>query len=212
MIRIVLVRHAETEGMIKGLRLGENEKITKKGEKEAINLKKIIDLNNFDFIYTSPSVRSIQTMESFLGEKKFKNIIKSNLLKERKEASSFLGKKTSDLPWNILKENRNNGDWKYEDGESFNEIFERTGKILKLFGTYNDGINILVFSHGSIIRSIIIYIIFNGKISPGEYFRLTEILKIKSCGISEIIYSKEKFEKIYTWKIKDFMNSNNIIY
>lgn len=25
-------------------------------------------------------------------------------------------------------------------------------------------------------------------------------------------WSKEKFEKIYTWKIKDFMNSNNIIY
>ena len=189
MIRIVLVRHAETEWMIKWLRLWENEKITKKWEKEAINLKKIIDLNNFDFIYTSPSVRSIQTMESFLWEKKFKNIIKSNLLKERKEASSFLWKKTSDLPWNILKENRNNWDWKYEDW-----------------------INILVFSHWSIIRSIIIYIIFNWKISPWEYFRLTEILKIKSCWISEIIYSKEKFEKIYTWKIKDFMNSNNIIY
>ena len=84
--------------------------------------------------------------------------------------------------------------------------------ILKLFWTYNDWINILVFTHWSIIRSIIIYIIFNWKISPWEYFRLTEILKIKSCWISEIIYSKEKFEKIYTWKIKDFMNSNNIIY
>lgn len=124
----------------------------------------------------------------------------------------LLWKKTSDLPWNILKENRNNWDWKYEDWESFNEIFERTWKILKLFWTYNDWINILVFSHWSIIRSIIIYIIFNWKISPWEYFRLTEILKIKSCWISEIIYSKEKFEKIYTWKIKDFMNSNNIIY
>ena len=38
------------------------------------------------------------------------------------------------------------------------------------------------------------YIIFNWKVSPWKYFRLTEILKIIPWWITEIIYSKENYE------------------
>lgn len=205
-IKVVLIRHTETEWIRKWLRLWENDSLTKIWIQQAINLKNHIDIMNYDFIYTSTSKRSKETMIYSL-EINTKNINykELDLLKERKEATSFIWKKTLDLPWNIIRKNRNKKDWKYEDWESFSDIYNRTSEILNFFSQHEYNKNILVYTHWSIIRSIIIYIIFNWKVSPWKYFRLTEIFKIIPWWITEIIYSKENYENKFSWKIKYWM-------
>ncbi len=128
-----------------------------------------------------------------------------NILKERKEASSFIGLRHGEVPWDILKKYRNNPDWSYEDWESFSDIQIRTNKILNLFSSHPNGSRILVFSHASIIRSIVINILLPNVI-PWQYFDLTEKMKIKPCWISNIEYSMGNFEETYSWKLLTWMS------
>src|SRR5258706_5980906 len=112
---VYLIRHAKTEDSLNGIHQHADSPIITDG----VDFSIYKDLKP-EKVYSSPYLRAIQSAEKLFGEYEVLDYIY-----ELRNATSFrnLEKKVSHEIWEKVKhEFRKDPDWRYEDGESFNEI------------------------------------------------------------------------------------------
>lgn len=154
-MKLYIVRHGETEwNTAKKLQGWKNSDLTKKGIRGAKLLRKRLEDINFDFIYSSPQTRALETAEYIKKEDE-----KLIILDEIKEMGfgEWEGLEKEKLEIQYREEYYNFWNkphlYKTSGGESFEELYKRIeiglNKIIK-----NGGENVLLVSHGVVIKSI----------------------------------------------------------
>ena len=150
MSKLYIVRHGKTTWNEKGLLQGSTDiDLNNDGIKEANELALKLDLNNINICISSPLKRAKQTA-SILTQGKVK-IIYDALLKER-GFGSYEGKKINfDLigkQWDYKLNDSSNGI------ESIKECLNRTKKFLYKIKKEYPNKNILIVSHGGIMKAL----------------------------------------------------------
>lgn len=154
-MKLYIVRHGETEwNTAKKLQGWQNSDLTKKGIRGAKLLRKRLEDINFDYIYSSPQTRALETAEYIKKEDE-----KLIILDEIKEMGfgEWEGLEKEKLEIQYREEYYNFWNkphmYKTSGGESFEELYKRIevglNKIIK-----NGGENVLLISHGVVIKSI----------------------------------------------------------
>lgn len=154
-MKLYIVRHGETEwNKAKKLQGWENSNLTEDGIRGAKLLRKRLENVDFDFVYSSPLTRALETAE-YIKKDDEKLIV----LDEVKEMGfgqweglekDKLEKLYGEEYYNFWKKPHL---YKTCGGESFEELNKRVeiglNKIIK-----NGGKNVLLVSHGVVIKSI----------------------------------------------------------
>ncbi len=205
MKKIYLVRHGESEGNIGDLRQGAVTPLSESGEAQARILTRRFENINIDKIISSPQVRAkhtAETIDSLLN----KGIEFSELLIERKRPSSLVGKPKKDpdvlLVDNQIKEHFHDSEWHHSDEENFKDLKNR---VIDLF-EYVEGLpeeNILLVTHGVLMRMIATYIVMGKKLTSYDYWDFFVALEVDNASISVLKQSKFGDEEprwnIVTW-------------
>ncbi len=210
-INLYLVRHAETVGMHQGVRLGNDDELSPNGINQAIFLAKRLSTVSFNKVYCSPTLRAKQSLEKIQQvNSTVNNIIFDKDLIERREATSLIGVKTENMPWAYLKKHRLHRRWRFEDSESFQDIYDRSLIVLKKLAQNGNNDNVLVVTHGSFIRALFATILLGDGLTPRQYFQLTEKLNIFASAISKLEYSQKYYEDSPSWKIITWMDTAHL--
>ncbi|MDD7794988.1 alpha-ribazole phosphatase [Clostridium sp. 'White wine YQ'] len=163
-MKILLIRHGETEGNYKGLYQGRSEYgLNEEGKKQAIKLGELLKDYNISKVYCSPQKRCIETLE--LMNKKFRDIVFSEELREI-DFGKWEGLNYKEI------EKLFPGEWKnfiadyssftFPKGDSFKDFYYRCNSFLDKLKNEKDNEVILIVTHGGVIRAL-----FSGILSLG---------------------------------------------
>ena len=164
MTKLILVRHAQTIDNIKFILAGSiDSKISDIGRKQIKYLTNYLKDLNIDSIYTTTLSR---TKETILEISKLKNIdiIELENLNEI-NFGDFEGMTFNDIqslyPDEFQKIIDDGYDYKYPNGESLVNTYDRVCKEMDKIIKNSEGKTVLICSHGGTIRNIISYLITN---------------------------------------------------
>ncbi len=134
-----------------------------------------------------------------------KEVFYSDFLIERRPPSKFVGVSNDDVEYKeikkIISEHRMiDPSWKYEDGDSFNDIKNRAMSALSYLENREEQ-SILVVTHAGTLRAIVGAIIFGEDFTFSDYRRLYRSLKSENTGITLVEYSGENGMLKNGWKI-----------
>lgn len=163
--KFTFVRHGQAENNLTNVRAGDRDNVyhlTPEGKRQVRELAEILRAEDFDFIVSSPLLRTTETAE-ILNEKLGKEMELSDLVREYNFGS-----------WNGFtnEQLRNQDDEKFKafralaagkdkyafrmggDGESHRDIEARVREFVKIFAEKHCGKNVLVVSHGGILGMV----------------------------------------------------------
>ncbi|QXM05645.1 alpha-ribazole phosphatase [Crassaminicella indica] len=181
-MKLIFVRHGETEDNNKGLYCGWNDvELTEKGMMQAKKVCEKLKERKIDYIITSDLNRTMKTAE-MINKYHHKKIILEKKLREM-NFGLWEGLSYKEIKKKYAKELSGwEADWiDYAPpfGESVRHMYKRvTSSIDNIIAEYKDK-NILIVSHAGCIRAILAYLIGNGIEDYWKY-------KIENCGITTI--------------------------
>lgn len=164
MLKLILVRHAITEDNKECKLSGHIDSIlSEEGKKQIKDLNKFLQLEKIDKIYTTTSSRTKYTVEEIAQERNIE-IIEKDTLKEI-SFGDFEGLDFNEIkdryPDEFQKMIDEGYNYRYPNGESLVDSYNRVVKEIKDIVNNNDNKNILICSHGGTIRNILTYLISN---------------------------------------------------
>lgn len=162
MSKLILVRHATTKDNINGNLSGHiDSDLSDLGNTQILKLNKFLEKENIDCIYTTTSTRTKHTIKDIAKSKNL-NIVESDKLKEINfgdfEGMNFEYIKSS-FPEEFEKIIQNGFEYKYPNGESLVDSYNRVCKELNYILESNKEKTILICAHAGTIRNIISYLI-----------------------------------------------------
>ena len=164
MSKLILVRHATTNDNIDGNLSGYiDSKLSDLGRKQVIKLSKFLENERIDCIYTTTSSRTKNTIKDIANLKKL-DIIECENLREINfgdfEGMNFEYIKRN-FPDEFKKIVKNGFEYKYPNGESLIEFYNRVSNEIKNILEINKDKTILICSHAGTIRNVISYLVGN---------------------------------------------------
>lgn len=191
---IYVARHGETEWNVKGLIQGHSDSnLTKNGIKQAKNLGRELKSINFEAVYSSDLLRARRTAEIVTLERKLA-VVTQKALRER-NFGELEGKTRENLK--ILSElKRKNVPYESIGIEADEKIVARAITLLREIAVAYTGKNVLVVSHGGLLRALLIHLGFatDDQLPPGSVSN-TAYIKLKSDGIDFFIEETKGVEK-----------------
>ncbi len=196
MKKIYFVRHGETVSNVKKLWQDGSDELTPAGLVQADILAERLKNLSIDIAVTSPYKRAVQTADQITKQTGLQ-FTESALFAEPTVPSSTVGHAFQVEVGNPIFDyfavrdlHTENPDFRYEDEETINEMMTRIKDAL----SYLDQLpaeNILVVTHGTILRTIISYVLHQDiKLSPFELFKAGWNFEITNASIS-VIRKKE---------------------
>jgi broad specificity phosphatase PhoE len=156
-MKIILVRHGETEENKTGILMGQLDyPLSKTGMQQAKKVAARLKKEKLKAIYSSDLSRARQTTEAIL---RFHKGTKVHYLKELRE--EYLGK------WQGMHRSKVDFSKKPRDAESRNSFKKRIKKALKIVGKNNKKDTILLVTHAGFIR-MLLAMILNMKGYPSQ--------------------------------------------
>ena len=155
-MKLILVRHGETEENIVGIIQGQSihGNLSEKGINQVKIVSEKLKPVKINVILTSDLKRALDTVEIIAVFHPETKIILTKDLRER-NWGEFEGKKKADLNWPELKEKYQKGSEKPENGENFYEFYNRVNEFFKKIKKDYPDKTILVVSHKNFIRTLI---------------------------------------------------------
>ncbi len=160
MTRFYLIRHGQTFWNQENRMQGQHETdLTPLGEMQAVALGKRLKDVTFDKVYSSPLRRCVKTTQLILGGRKIpvtyddalKEILMGDwqgiLIDELKEKFP----EETDLFWNHPEKHQR------PTCETYEEVRKRAGKFMEETAAENPGKNILVVTHGALLKTLYTY-------------------------------------------------------
>ena len=199
---VYFVRHAQSEGNEKlDHYQTPDSKLSPWGEEQAQILADRISKINVDSILSSSWPRARQTAE-IIAKKNAASIQYNDLLCETKPPSIYYGKRKDDPEiiklQHLYEQNKFNQDWRIADEENIEDRKERARKVLE-FILGSPGENLLVVTHGGILRTTIAYMIFGENFTRAEYFKFVPFLQATNTGITVCTYREREGWRMLTW-------------
>ena len=198
-MKVYLVRHGETEwNSIRKLQGQTDILLNDYGKELAEITAKALENIQFDYVYSSPLTRAIQTAKIIIGDRNL--VINTD---DRIKEINFGQCEGVQIP--RYSEYKINPIWDFEfdtenyipaeGGETFNDIYERTGEffqnvILPLEGKYE---NVLIIGHGCMNRTILNRVL-------NRPLRDFWEIKLDNCAVSIIEIKNGKAEVVETGK------------
>lgn len=159
-MKIILVRHGESEGNISNLTQGVSVKnrLTANGYEQAKKLSEKLREVKIDLAFVSPLDRTRQTAEIVLEKHPATKIEFSNKLKE-KDAGLFAGRPGNDMLAAWHASGLPFGEFQPEGGESWYQAGERVVSFAEeIINQYkNTDMTILLVGHGSIFTYMLMW-------------------------------------------------------
>lgn len=160
MLNIYLLRHGETVQNLEGVYYGSLDvDITNKGMKQIEYINNKVKNLTFDRIYASNMKRAVSSASIISGSKGV-TCIKDKRLNEM-SLGVFEGKSYEDIQREYpIEFQKWSDDWKSyapPDGESYIEFYKRVKEFFQEILKFKDE-NILLVTHGGVIRSILTYV------------------------------------------------------
>ncbi len=191
-MKIYITRHGETQWNKEGRLQGwKNSNLTEKGIRDAKKLGYRLKDIDFDYIYSSPQERALNTAKYIRGDKNTK-IITLDSLKEM-GFGKWEGMESSEIEtlYPIEYFNFWNKPHLYNpvEGESFDELFSRVKNTLEEIINKSVGENILIVSHGVVIKAIYSII----KKYPLEELWNSVFIENNSLTIAEVVNGNINF-------------------
>lgn len=164
MVKLILVRHALTVDNQKSRLSGHiDSSISEEGREQIDKITNYLKDFDIDKIYTTTSSRTKDTVKK-LSELKFIEIIEKESLREI-SFGDFEGLTFDEIKDKYPKEFQDmiekGYEYKYPNGESLIDSYNRVCIELDNIISNNDDRTILICSHGGTIRNIITYLISN---------------------------------------------------
>ena len=156
-MKLYITRHGETKWNQEGKMQGwKNSDLSLKGVENAKKLGKHLKNVEFDYVYSSPLGRAMETASHIIGDKPIE-IICCEELKEM-NFGKWEGMKHEEIEAKYSKERNDfwHSPWQYQsiEGESFLELLERAKKFIDNAVELRDVDNVLVVSHAILIKAI----------------------------------------------------------
>jgi len=172
-MKLYLIRHGQSDTNIKSVISSPFGQLTKVGIKQSYLIAKILKNIPIDIILTSPYKRAKQTAK-IISKQLNKNLIISNLLREKKLPKEIEGKLKKDKYvkeiLNLL-DNKNiiNHKWHYSNEENFIDTKKRTIKFLNYLKKIKQK-NIVIIFHEYLIK-MLLFILKNKSKSKINYIQ-----------------------------------------
>lgn len=199
---IYLVRHGESEGNKKNIFQRPNISLSGKGVKQAEILAKRLTNLKIDFIYSSNLQRAKETSD-IISKTINRRIEPWEDLRELKRPSELWGKEVDDEEGKkfrkLMEENYQNPDWKFSDDESFIELKERGNKVLNHLLDKHKDQNILLVSHGTMIKMLISLMIFGDDLTPETFWHMRNKLWSRNTGVTICEHTEKYGWGLTTW-------------
>lgn len=187
-MRLLLVRHAETDCNNKGIFLGWiDESLNQNGILQAEKIAKRLKNINIDIIFSSDLKRAKETAE-IINKYHHVKIEFKRELRER-NFGIFQGKPKEKLFDAVKKSNIEFHKYKPKDGESCLEVQKRVVNFFKKIAKKYSDKTVLIVTHGAVIMELLFYLT---KLPRNEYRKLEQdktalnIIKINKDGTSQI--------------------------
>lgn len=199
-MKVFFVRHGRSIGNENRIHQASISELSEKGNEQAESLSERFKKININLIITSPFKRARQTAE-IINKNLNKPIEESNLFRELKRPTEIEGldiQSTNALK--IKKQiliNYHNPSYKHSDEETFFEFRDRGKQAIKFLETKKDFENILVVTHGELIRCLFGLMLMKEKFDSHTLISFNKSLKSYNTGIMLCEFKEEW--NIITW-------------
>lgn len=180
------VRHTESMANVQNLLAGQQDfPLSEKGKSDALVLaKRLHQAFPFDFVFSSPLVRAMQTAEPFAAATGL-TIVTDNALREQ-NIGEFSGwsypKAEADSRYQQDRSSR----WEWAPpggGESYRAMSERIRPFFDRIGALPDDVRVLCFTHAVTLRIIVGLLENTLPAYPTSLARNGEILTVEYTGL-----------------------------
>lgn len=205
---VYFVRHGESEANKNNFHHTPEVPLSELGLQQAHNAAKRFKNIKIDLIYSSSLMRARQTAE--IINKKIKAPIEYwDDLSEMRQPSEIRGKNVDDKEVvkikQLIAQNGDTPNYHYSDEENFNDINERTKKMLKHLENKHKDQTILCVSHSIYIKTIVGKIIFGDAFTKEIFNNLRTHMWMQNTGITIC----EKHPK-YGWQLNTWNDSRHL--
>lgn len=209
MKKIYLVRHGVTDGNTNNQYQLPTTPLSEKGIKQANFIAERLrnDGVTIDIIFASPMTRASETGR-IIADKLEVKLVENEFFEEMKRPTYVRGKNKEDEDVKqIMQEvesNFGNEEWKHSDEENYFLLNARVNKAVNfILDTKED--NILIVSHGALLRMLLAVIIHGDKLTPEIFDGIYYSFATTNTGISLIEYS-ERGWYVKTWNDHDHLS------
>jgi 2,3-bisphosphoglycerate-dependent phosphoglycerate mutase len=165
---IYFIRHAQADNSITD---GRIRPLTAKGMKDRLLVTDFLSDKKIDAVFSSPFKRAVDTITDFAEKNKF-SITTVNDFRERKSDTDM---RKSNLAFNFFMEKQwEDFNYTFSDGECLLDVQKRNITALNKVLTRNNGMNIVIGTHGTALASIINY--YDETFSFSDFMAMVDIL------------------------------------
>ena len=201
---IYFVRHGETKGNVLHVTQGEKGGLTERGRAQALETARRFpkDKGRPQVIIASPYERTRETAE-IIGRELRVKVKYSDLLKERRNPTEFIGVSKSDPKLRHVMDRIDNSfrddNYRYSDEENFMDLKTRAKKLLN-FIKWQPHKRIMLVSHGFFLKMIAAYMTYGDGLTASQYNTLSYFNPVNNAGMAIASYTRHWLKKD-EWKI-----------
>lgn len=153
-MKLYLIRHGQSLANLHNIVQGQLDMdLTDEGYEQAQKLGERFQNNELDHIYASPLRRAYLTAQA-INQHHNKEILVDERLKEVSNGVEE-GRQTKRIPEEINIQYTTNPDFKFDEGESMNEVIKRIKPFYEQLLEKHKGENVAVIVHGGVIRAFL---------------------------------------------------------
>jgi len=186
-MKLILVRHGQTEENVKGLLQGQgiNSFLNNKGIEQAKKLARRLKKEKINVIYSSDLQRALKTAEEVMSFQSSAKLVSAQWLRER-NLGIYEGRKSTEYYQDVEKSSLPFHIFKPSGGESLFELYSRVENSFKKIIKKHKDDTVLLVSHGG-VSTMLLLKIFNKSITNEN----CKTYKVDNASISML----EIFEK-----------------
>lgn len=200
-MNLYVVRHGQTEGNAAQTHQTESTPLSQEGKRQAVKLASRFATSPIEAIIASPALRTRQTA-GYIAEAMGKPIEFNDNLLEKRNPSEVDNKSWRDQEvrkiWEEIYSHSDDPDYHYSNEENFWDFIKRVAAILPQMESRNEE-NILLVSHGYVIKALIGLVLFGVEFSPRQFSQLIFNTQIKNTGVTVFSHDLEHGWQLVTY-------------
>lgn len=157
-MKVYLIRHAQSVDDQTKVSQRDDSPLSELGREQAEKRAQTLAIPRLDGVYASPYARTQETAAILFPAQKITTL---DFIYEIKRPRNLDGGLHTDAVhfWEVdHKKDKYQPDWKYDGSESFNDVVDRSKKLMNfLYTTHQDDHTIAIVSHGGFMRHTIGY-------------------------------------------------------
>lgn len=189
-MNIYFVRHGSTDGNESDQFQIPTIELSEKGQRQAKFMAKRFENIPIDVIFASPMTRASQTAR-VIAEHTGHTVIEDTVFEEIKRPSVVRGRSKSEpcvkMIMKVVKDTFTDPNNRHSDEEDYFQIKDRGKNIMELLSKREEK-NILVVTHGEILKMVLALVIFGDKLTPGIFDEIKRTFVPHNTGITLIQY------------------------